>query len=110
MTEVTPGSHAYYWRHLGLGFWEEAGRVISVQVSKDHAADAPGLIPYSTFAGVQRGSTASQVKDAYGEPAEIITTGASSGPSWGYRSQGLGFQFDDEENVFTIVVLPAFDR
>ncbi|MCB1953481.1 hypothetical protein [Denitromonas sp.] len=110
MAEVTPGSHAYFWRHLGLGFWEEAGRVTTIQVSKGHPADAPGIIPYRTFEGVQRGSTASQVKDVYGEPSEIITTGAPLGPSWVYRSRGIGFQFDDEEKVFMIVVLPPFNR
>ena len=110
MAEVNPGGHAYLWRHLGLGFSEEAGRVVSVQVFKDHATDAPGLIPYSTFERVQRGSTASQVKDAYGDPSEIITTGAPRGLSWVYRSRGIGFQFDDEENVFLIAVFPPFNR
>lgn len=110
MVKVKPGGHSYYWRHLGLGFQEEAGRVILVQVSKLYPHDAPGLIPYGTLEGVQRGSTASQVRGVYGEPTEIVTRGELRGHTWVYRSQGIGFQFDDEENVWLIAVLQPFNR
>ena len=101
--ESSPGFHVYYWPHLGLSFVERASRVISVRAGSHIPADAPGL-RYSTMNDLGRGSTATEIRDTYGDPPE---TGQTLGWfSWIYRSRGISFALDNESRVLMIDVFP----
>ena len=102
--ESSPGIHFYYWPHLGLGFAEQAGHVISVKAVRHRSADAPGL-RYSTVEGLGRDSSASQIKDMFGERPEAVAS-QFGGTDLIYRSRGIAFEIDEELKARTVTVFP----
>jgi len=101
--ERTPGSRVYYWPHLGLSFVEQMDRVISVRAGSELPGDAAGL-RYGTTDGLGRDSTASQIKDVFGEPPKSAPSVDSR--SWIYRSRGIAFMLDNQQRVRLVDVFP----
>ncbi len=97
------GSGIYYWPHLALGFEERAGRVFSIRAVSHIPADAPTL-RYATMENLGRDSTASQIREIFGEPSKADLSRDSR--SWTYRSRGIHFQLDDQQKVRFVDVFP----
>ncbi len=107
MGEISGGHKLYYWPHLGLSFDERASRVFSVRATRHIPADAPA-IRYATMENLGRDSTASQIREIFGEPSKADL---SIHPRyWIYRSRGLGFILDDEQNVRSVDIFPPENR
>jgi hypothetical protein len=102
--ESSPGLYVCYWPHLGLGLTEKAGRVTSVRAVRQSPSDAFG-IRYSIADGLGQESTATQVKQAFGEPEEI-STNPSLGEYWYYRSRGIAVAFNSGQTVRLVDVFP----
>jgi outer membrane protein assembly factor BamE (lipoprotein component of BamABCDE complex) len=101
------GSGIYYWPHLGLSFEERAGRVFAIRAASHIPADAPS-IRYATMENLGRGSTASQIREIFGEPSKADL--AKDSRSWTYRSRGIHFYLDDQQKVRLVDVFPPERR
>jgi hypothetical protein len=107
MGEISGGHKLYYWPHLGLSFDERASRVFSVRATGHIPADAPA-IRYATMENLGRDSTASQIREIFGEPSKADLSGDPR--YWIYRSRGIGFMLDDQQKVRLVDIFPPENR
>jgi hypothetical protein len=104
-SESQPGFHVYYWPHLELSLLARSDRVVTVRTSEPVEAVA---LRYATTDGLGVGSSAADIRQAYGQPGE--TTPATDGLWWIYRSQGIMFALDDQSRVRLVDVFPGGGR